>query len=97
MASIEETYQEKNIRLQNSFNRRITLLMNANVRKLAVEISKTSNKNTNNNKQLSKTFTKLKREMRNDLTELIKSGVFDAEDIADNKNNKFLKDVEESV
>jgi len=97
MSDIEKKYREVNFKQQESMERKITLLMNANVRSLAKVIANTSNKNTNYNKSLSKQFTSKKRELRNDLTDLIKENVFSAQDLADKKNTQFVKEVKESL
>lgn len=94
---LETDFNDKNIKLQRSSNRNITILMNANVRKLATVIASQSVRNTNKNKSLSKAFTKNKRELRNSLTDLITKSVDESRLLADKKNVAFIADVKESV
>ena len=93
----ELTYQKKQTEVQNSQYRILTLIFNANIRKLANEISKHQTKNTNRNKPLNKAFTGLKRELRHNLTETIDNSLNTARNLADKKDTEFQKEVKDSL
>ncbi len=93
----ELTYQKKQAELQNSQYRILTLIFNANIRKLANEISKHQTRNTNRNKPLNKAFTELKRELRHNLTETIDNSLNTARNFADKKDIEFQKEVKNSL
>jgi len=88
---IEKKYNEQNIALQFSMNRKLTLLMNKNVTDLAKIIAKESNKRTGTNNKLKKSFTQKKRELRNSLYDFIIENVETGKNSSDKKNDEFLK------
>ena len=88
---IEKKYNEQNIALQFSMNRKLTLLMNKNVTDLAKIIAKESNKRTGTNNKLKKSFTQKKRELRNSLYDFIIKNVESGKSLSDKKNDEFLK------
>jgi len=94
---LENDFNDKNVKLQRNNNRNITVLMNANVRKLAVIIASQSVRNTNKNKGLSKAFTENKRELRNSLTDSIIKSVDESRSLADKKDTAFVDEVRDSV
>ena len=88
---IEKKYNEQNIALQFSMNRKLTLLMNKNITDLAKVIAKESNKRAGTNNKLKKSFTQKKRELRNSLYDFIIENVETGKNSSDKKNDEFLK------
>ena len=94
---IEKKYQNKQLRLQNSQQRKITLLMNKNMTETAFIISKHTETRPSNNKVLKKQLTKQKRKLRNLLTDLIVKETEKARILNDRKTKEIEQFTEENA
>jgi len=94
---IEKKYQNKQLRLQNSQQRKITLLMNKNMTETAFIISKHTETRPSNNKVLKKQLTEQKRKLRNLLTDLIVKETEKARILNDRKTKEIEQFTEENA
>ena len=86
---IERKYQDEQLILQNSQQRKITLLMNANMKETSLIISNHSETKPNNNKVLKKQLTEQKRRLRKSLIELIVGNTEKARLLNDQKTEEI--------